>query len=54
MRAPQIIFIIIYALGLGISLAQHGQVKTEVQSFWKTLFAAAIVFALLIWGGFFS
>ena len=54
MKAPQIILIIIYALGLGISLEQHGKPKTGTESFWKSLLATAIIFALLIWGGFFS
>lgn len=54
MGAPQIILIIIYVLGLGTTLAQHGKPKTGTENFWKSLFATAIVFALLIWGGFFS
>lgn len=54
MGAPQIILIIIYVLGLGISLAQHGEIKTKKENFWTSLFAVAVVIALLICGGFFS
>lgn len=54
MKALQIILTIIYALSLGVSLGQHGKPKTGTESFWKSLLAAVIVFALLIWGGFFS
>lgn len=54
MGAPQIILIIIYVFGLGISLAQHGEIKTKRENFWISLFAVAIQIALLIWGGFFS
>jgi len=52
---PQIIMIVILALGLGINLAKDGQYKTdEKYSFGVTFIATAINFAVLYWGGFFS
>jgi|GEM_PF-2717100 len=54
MRAPQIICIIIWAMGLGISLVNHGKTEFKRESFWKTLTATAIEVCLLIWGGFFG
>jgi hypothetical protein len=54
LQAPQIIYIIITALGTGISLAQHGKPKKGNESAWATIIAQALSFALLYWGGFFS
>lgn len=54
MRAPQIIYIIVWAMGLGVSLVNHGKVEFKRESFWKTLLGTAIEVCLLIWGGFFG
>lgn len=54
MHAPQIIIIVLQALGLGIALQQHGQPKTGKHNFGTMLVATCINFGLLYWGGFFS
>ena len=54
MGLPQIILIDLYVFSLGASLAQHGEIKTKKENFWTSLVSVVIVFALLIWGGFFS
>lgn len=53
MRAPQIIMIVIMAMGLGINLTKHGEPKEDNYSFPIALLATAIQAGLLIWGGFF-
>ena len=52
MRAPQIIMIVIFALGLFISLENHGKPKQGTDNFFLTLLGTAINIALLWWGGF--
>ncbi len=54
MGIPQVLIILIYAMGLGINLARHGQPKTDTYSFGAALVSTGIVFALLWWGGFFG
>lgn len=54
MRAPQIIWLTINLLGLGISLAKHGEPKEGKYSFWWTLLSLLINVALLYWGSFFG
>lgn len=54
MSTPAIIWIVITAIGLGVSIGEHGKPKTGVHSFWSVLFATAISFSLLYWGGFFK
>lgn len=51
---PQITMLVLLVLGLGISMEQHGRPKTGTHSFWSQLFAAAITFTLLYFGGFFG
>lgn len=51
---PQITYLGLLFLGLGIALSQHGQTKTEVKSFWLALISALMQFAILYYGGFFS
>lgn len=50
--APQIIYIVIAALSVGIAIEGHGDV-TETSA-WHTVIATAIMVALLAWGGFFG
>ena len=52
MGIPQIIMIVIYALGLGIALVQNGTKKEGTNSFWVTFFGTLINVAILWWGGF--
>ncbi len=47
MAWPQIIFITIMALGTGVTLAQHGDLK-------KDFINTAVTLLLLWWGGFFD
>ena len=54
MSTPAIIYIVITAMGLGISMQQHGQPKTGKHSLWVSLFAIAIMATLLYLGGFFN
>ena len=49
---PQVVYIALTILGLGIAAAKHGQPR-EPYSFPTSFFATAIVFAILYWGGFF-
>lgn len=53
MGIPQICYIVIIALGLGISLAKHGEPREDKYSFFNALFGASIQIGLLILGGFF-
>jgi len=52
MGAPQIIYIVLLALGVGIAWNNHGKATTT--NFWATLVSTAITVGLLIWGGFFK
>lgn len=55
MKTPQIIFIIIQFLSLGISMEKHGKPKKAgVNNFWIDLIATVILTGILWWGGFFS
>jgi hypothetical protein len=54
MGAPQIIYIVLTALGLLLVAEKHGKVPEKPENLWTSLFATAIVVGLLIWGGFFS
>lgn len=54
MGIPQICYIVIIALGLGITLAKHGEPKEDNYNFFTALFGAFIQVGLLILGGFFK
>ena len=54
MRAPQIIIIVMYALGIGIALSKHGEQRNDKYNFFVTLISTAIELSLLWWGGFFA
>lgn len=53
MGIPQVIMIVLYAITLLLSAYNHGKPHEYNQSFWGSLVGVAIVFGLLIWGGFF-
>ena len=53
MRWPQITMIVIFAMGLGISMVQHGKPQPPT-NFWVRLLATAIDLGILIAGGFFG
>jgi hypothetical protein len=54
MNAPQIVMIVILALGVGISMEQHGRPKTGTENCVITIIATGIMVALMYWGGFWS
>lgn len=53
MGVPQLIVIALFALSLGMSLADDGKVKTRKESFCTSLVSTGIMLFLLYWGGFF-
>jgi hypothetical protein len=54
MRAPQIILCAIYGASLLSTAYLHGKPKVGKYSLPTSLVTVAIIFALLIWGGFFK
>ena len=49
---PELIYLVLICLGLGVSIAQHGQmVERDATS---AIIGVVIVLSLLYWGGFFS
>ena len=54
MGIPQIIILVIYMIGLGMSLANDGEVRMKKEGFWLSLVSCGIMLALLWWGGFFG
>ena len=51
---PQIIYLTLVFLSLGIALEQHGTPKEGNNNFWVNFIATAITISLLAWGGFFK
>ena len=51
MGTPQIILIVLLAIGGTINLLHHGRIREYNFAYW--LMAAAIEVGLLYWGGFF-
>ncbi|WNL50900.1 hypothetical protein Murka_0064 [Xanthomonas phage Murka] len=54
MNAPQLIYLALMFVGIGIAVSKHGQPETGKHNAWVTLIASALVINLLLWGGFFS
>lgn len=50
---PQIIYLILIALSLGLNMSEHGKPRTAT-NFWNNLISTAIIFWILIVGGFFK
>lgn len=50
---PQLIYLIMLALGLGIAMAKHGEPRPPHDA-GAALIGICIVLTLLYWGGFFS
>jgi hypothetical protein len=50
---PQITWVVLTLLGLGLALGKHGQSKGDY-SFWESLLNTAIAAWLLYYGGFFG
>ena len=51
MGAAQIIMIVLFAIGLGVAIAKHGQPKGNY-SIGEHIIGITIYIALLWWGGF--
>lgn len=51
--APQIIWIVLAAIGLGISIVKHGESRGP-HNMWAAIIGTPLVAALLYWGGFFT
>lgn len=51
---PQLLLIVLTAVGLGLQWADHGKTKTARQSVVPSVIATAIVQLLLYWGGFYD
>jgi len=51
---PQLIYLVLTFLGLGVALAQHGKPKEGHHSFWTSLFGGGICWVCLYYGGFFD
>lgn len=51
---PQLIYLGLTLIGIGVSMAQHGKPKTGKENVFVSLIANAVSFMLLYWGGFFN
>lgn len=54
MKAPQIILCVLYGASLLANAYLHGKPREGRHSLPQALFSTALVFGLLIWGGFFE
>lgn len=54
MGAPQITYLIISALGVGIVMTKHGEGRTDKYNFWTTLLGILVQIGIMYWGGFFG
>ncbi len=54
MGFPQILWLVIQALGLGLALKEHGSYKTGKNNFWISLSSVIVTALILWWGGFFG
>jgi LPXTG-motif cell wall-anchored protein len=52
MGYPQVIMILLFGCGAGSCLVEHGAPKTGKNNAWTGLISAALMAALLWWGGF--
>jgi len=53
MGAPQIIWIVLTAIGLLAVAYMHGKTRESKYSIWRSLVSMGITVGLLIWGGVF-
>lgn len=54
MGTPQIIWFVLFGVGLGVSILKDGKPKTGTHNLFHDLIAYALSAALLWWGGFFG
>ncbi len=51
---PQIIYLALTFMSLGVNLANDGKLKPpDTYNFWTQLLVTAFIIAILYWGGFF-
>lgn len=51
---PQLIYLILAGISLGIHAALHGEDRKHPYDFGSTLFGESLLILLLWWGGFFG
>lgn len=51
---PQLVVLFLYLIGLGYSLAKHGEPETGKHNFWMTLLVQTGMVYVLYCGGFFG
>lgn len=52
-HAPQLIYLLLVGISLGVDIAKHGTPRTGKHDAWSGLIAMVAMLALLYWGGFF-
>lgn len=52
--APQLIYLTLSLVGIGICIARYGQPKRDQYDLTDVLIAPLLAYALLWWGGFFD
>jgi len=50
---PQIIYLVLLAVGLLLAAYRHNEPKDGVNNFWVDFIATTLSFGLFLWGGFF-
>lgn len=51
---PQIVYLALVVLSLGITAANHGRPREEKYNFFVTFIAAVVDISIVYWGGFFK
>ncbi len=51
---PQILYLVMWAFGLGIVISHHGEPRDEEYNFFLSLAVSLVILGLLFWGGFFD
>ena len=51
---PQLVYLVMSLIGLGLSIGEHGRPKTGKHSTWRDMFSTVIIFYILYSGGFFD
>jgi hypothetical protein len=51
---PQLIYLALSLVGLGIELAKHGEPKSGRHDALSSVIASGVIFGILWWGGFFG
>lgn len=54
MGAPQIVYLVLMALSMGVSVAEHGKIETKRENCVSTFVSIAIQLGILYLGGFFN